>query len=168
MSNRDILEVREHLERFRGVTLQALEWTPAEKLDWRPLEGQRSFAEQFVHVARTESYYARGLLGADWDFERWYSAPAPPSTHEGIRAVLGGTRVYTLERLDALDPARLSDTVTVPSVPVPWTLGAWLWYLVEHELHHKAQLSLYLRMNGIVPPFFAVAFPRGIRPDITG
>jgi uncharacterized damage-inducible protein DinB len=168
MSDREISDLREHLERYRGVTLQALEWTPVEKLDWRPMGGRRSFAEHFVHIARTESYHARGLMGGDWDFDRWYRAPAPPSTHEGIRAVLDGTRAYTLDRLDALDPGRLDGPVVVPDVPVSWTLRAWLWYLVEHEVHHKSQIAFYLRMNGIVPPFFALAFPRGVRPDLPG
>ena len=43
-----------------------------------------------------------------------------------------------------------------------------LWYVVEHEVHHKGQLALYLREIGVVPPFFALAFPPGVRPDIRG
>ena len=75
-------------------------------------------------------------------------------------------RRNVLTGLENLDPGRLDEKVTVPDVPVDWTLRAWLWYLVEHEVHHKAQLALYLREIGVVPPFFALAFPPGIRPDI--
>jgi hypothetical protein len=51
-SNTEVAVLREHFERFRGVTLQMLEMIPEEKLAWRPAEKLRSFAEQFFHIAR--------------------------------------------------------------------------------------------------------------------
>jgi uncharacterized damage-inducible protein DinB len=164
-STKEIVDLREHLERFRGVTLQTLEWVPEEKLGWGPKEGLRSFAENFLHLARVEEYYARGLLTGQWDMERYFARPAA-LTRESLRQVLTETRATTLTGLENLDPARLDEKVTVPDVPVDWTLRSWLWYLVEHEVHHKAQLALYLREIGVVPPFFALAFPPGVRPDI--
>ena len=164
-TSKEIADLREHLERFRGVTLQTLEWVPEEKLSWGPKEGVRSFADQFLHIARVEEYHARGLLGGDWNMERYFSR-LPVITRESLRGVLNETRTRTLADLDALDPSRLDEPATVPDVPVHWTLRAWLWYLVEHEVHHKAQLALYLREIGVVPPFFALAFPPGVRPDV--
>ncbi|HET9251006.1 MAG TPA: DinB family protein, partial [Candidatus Eisenbacteria bacterium] len=150
-----------------GVTLQTLEWVPEERLSWSPKEGLRNFAENFLHLARVEEYYARGLLTGQWDMERYFLRPAA-LTRETLRQVLNETRAATLTGLESMDPARLDEKVTVPDVPVDWTLRSWLWYLVEHEVHHKAQLALYLREIGVVPPFFALAFPPGIRPDIRG
>ena len=46
------------------------------------------------------------------------------------------------------------------------TLRWWLWLLVEHEVHHKAQIAVYLRQMGMTPPFFAVPLENGARPDI--
>jgi uncharacterized damage-inducible protein DinB len=45
-------------------------------------------------------------------------------------------------------------------LPLRW----WLWFVLEHEIHHKAQLALYLRQLGKVPPFFAMVLTD--RPDI--
>lgn len=164
-SIKEISDLREHLERFRGVTLQTLEWLPEDQLGWSPKEGLRNFAETFLHMARVEEYYARGLLSGQWDMERYFARPAV-LTREALRQVLNETRAQTLTGLENMDPARLDERVTVPDVPVDWTLRSWLWYLVEHEVHHKAQLALYLREIGVVPPFFALAFPPGVRPDI--
>jgi uncharacterized damage-inducible protein DinB len=164
-SGKEIIDLREHLERFRSVTLQTLEWVPEDRLGWSPKEGLRNFAENFLHMARVEEYYARGLLTGQWDMERYFARPAA-LTREALRQVLQETRTVTLTGLENLDPARLDERVTVPDVPVDWTLRSWLWYLVEHEVHHKAQLALYLREVGVVPPFFALAFPPGVRPDI--
>lgn len=164
---RAISDIREHLERFREVTLQTLEWVPEEKLHFSPQEGLRPFDEHFLHIARTEEYHVRGLLLGDWSRERYFSRP-DPLTRDALRRVLDETRAVTLDALDRLDPARLDEQVQVPDVPVDWTLRGWLWYLVEHEVHHKAQLALYLRLVGVVPPFFALAFPPGVRPDVRG
>jgi uncharacterized damage-inducible protein DinB len=163
----EIADLKEHLNRYRGVTLQTLEWVPDEKLGWKPQEGLRSFAEHFIHIAQVESYHIRGLLAGDWNLERYFTRP-PVLSREVLQAELERSRAHTNASLDALDPARMGTKVTVPNVPVDWTLRSWLWYVVEHEIHHKAQLALYLRQIGVVPPFFALAFPPGVRPDVRG
>lgn len=157
--------LREHLERYRGVTLQTLEMVPEEKLAWFPAQSQFSFAQQFLHIAQTEEFYAHGLLAGEWDASR-LEPPKKRLTREMLRRKLEETRKLTLARLEALEAAALDTVVSVPNIPVQWPLRSWLWYMVEHEIHHKAQLALYLRQVGITPPFFAFVLPSGVRPDI--
>ncbi|MBI1853592.1 MAG: DinB family protein [Planctomycetes bacterium] len=161
----EVSMLREHLERYRGVTLQTLEFTPADKLGWRPTADLRSVSDTFLHIAQVEDFYTRGLFAKDWDFTRVAKA-SRTHTHAELRDHLATTRAFTLEHLAILDSARFDARVEVPQVPVPWRLGDWLWYLVEHEVHHKAQLSALLRQFGVTPPFFAMAFPKGVRPDV--
>ena len=157
--------LREHMERYRSVTLQTLDLTPDEKFPWRPLGGMRTFGEQFLHIAQTEDFYVRGLFENDWDMKR-FARPSAEITRRMVRDKFAEARSFTLERLNHLDAKRLDLLVTVPGIPVPWPLRGWLWYVVEHEVHHKAQLALYLRELKITPPFFAAALPPGVRPDI--
>lgn len=157
--------LREHLERYRGVTLQTLEMVPEEKLAWFPSRSQFSVAEQFAHIAQVEEFYAQGLLAGEWDPSR-LEPPKVRFTKEQLRQKLEQTRQRTLARLGQLEPGRLEAIVSVPGVPVQWPLRSWLWYMVEHEVHHKAQLALYLRQFDITPPFFAFVLPPGVRPDI--
>jgi len=157
--------LREHLERYRGVTLQTLDMVPEEKLAWYPSRAQFSFADQFAHIAQTEEFYARGLFTGDWDRSR-LDAPKARLAKDELRRKLEEARQYTLEKLAALQPAQLDAVVTVPGVPVQWPLRSWLWYMLEHEIHHKAQLALYLRQIDLMPPFFAFVLPPGVRPDI--
>jgi uncharacterized damage-inducible protein DinB len=158
--------LREHLERYRGVTLQTLDMVPNEKLPWFPAQAQFSFAEQFLHIAQVEEFYARGLLEGDWNASR-FDPPAERQTRETLRRKLEETHKRTFAQLDTLESGKLDAIVSVPKVPVEWPLRSWLWYLVEHEIHHKAQLALYLRQVGLTPPFFAFVLPPGIRPDIS-
>ena len=157
--------LREHLERYRGVTLQTVDLVPDDKLGWRPAEQSMSFAEQVLHIARVEEFYASGIFGGVWRFELFQESSGSLSK-EGLKKKLGEGRAYLLAQLDALEAERLDEILKVPNVPVDWPLRGWLWYLLEHELHHKAQLAVYLRQLGVVPPFFALAFPPGVRPDI--
>ncbi len=157
--------LREHLERYRSVTVQTLEMTPEEQLGWRPQEGLRSFGEQFLHIAQTEDFYAYGVFENDWNRERLQPSSEPLS-RAVLRRHLDETRARTLSRFDALGASRFDLIISVPNTPVQWPLRSWLWYVVEHEIHHKSQVSLYLRRLGIVPPFFAYALPPGMRPDV--
>jgi len=124
----------------------------------------RGFAEQFFHIASVEDYYARGFLADDWNPEG-LKLPSSPLSREDLRRELTEPRPFLMQHLDELDPARLDSIPQVPNVPIPWSLRMWLWYMVEHEVHHKSQLALYMRQVGIKPPFFAFVFPGAFRPD---
>lgn len=165
MPTDEINVLREHLVRYRGVTVQTLDMVPEEKLPWYPAIAQFSFAQQFYHIAQVEEFYARGLFDGDWDLNR-IGEPKERLTQPMLRRKLEETRQFTLSKLDRLEAGKLEASVSVPHVPVEWPLRSWLWYLVEHEIHHKAQLAVYLRQIGLTPPFFAFALPPGVRPDI--
>jgi uncharacterized damage-inducible protein DinB len=163
MPSGEIATVREHLERFRAVTLQSLERTPAEKLSWSPAPGLMTFAGQYAHLASVERVYVRGLSAAQWRPEA-NTLEGPADTGQ-LRTALKDARTATTAWLDTLAPSALDDVVTVPWLPVKWPLRSWLWYLVEHEMHHKGQIALYLHLCGIEAPFFAFELPIGVRPD---
>ncbi|MEE9235064.1 MAG: DinB family protein [Candidatus Acidoferrales bacterium] len=157
--------LREHLERYRGVTLQTLEMVPEEKLPWYPAVAQFTFAQQFLHIAQTEEFYSRGIFDSAWDPKR-FDEPNGRLTRAMLRRKLEDARQFTLQKLAEVNSGQLDRVVSVPDIPVQWPLRSWLWYLIEHEIHHKAQLALYLRQIGVTPPFFAYVLPPGVRPDI--
>lgn len=165
-SSNEIYTLSEHLDRYRGVTLQILELVPDAKLRWQPASQLRSFAEHFLHLARTEDYYIRGFFNNDWEIER-IKVKMESASHKIIEKELMDTRALTMEMINRIDGPQLDAIVSVPNAPVRWSLRSWLWFILEHEIHHKAQLSLYLRQIGITPPFFAYVFPMGERPDIS-
>jgi uncharacterized damage-inducible protein DinB len=163
MSVGEIGTVREHLERYRAVTFQSLERTPSDKLSWSPSPGLMTFAGQYAHLAGVERLYVQGLSGAGWSAQA--NTLDGPADIDQLRAALLDARAITTTWLDTLSPSALDGTVVVPWLPVQWSLRSWLWYLVEHEMHHKGQIALYLHMCGIEAPFFAFVLPPGARPD---
>jgi uncharacterized damage-inducible protein DinB len=163
MLDGEIATIREHLGRLRAITLQSLERTPPDKLHWSPSQGLMTFAGQFNHLAAIERLYVRGLSRDEWNFEG--NVLDIQASLDELKKSLIETRAVTLSWFDSLSPAALDEIRIVPWIPVKWPLRSWLWYVIEHEMHHKAQIAIYLHMCGVEAPFFAFVLPAGIRPD---
>ncbi|MBS1913677.1 MAG: DinB family protein [Bacteroidetes bacterium] len=156
--------IREHLQRYRSVTLQLLELVPEDALHRRETEGARSFADIFMHIAQMEEFHITGLFQDRWDFGG-VRPPADPPTRRRLQAELTATRNVTLDAIASLAQSDLARATSVPGISVSRPLRSWLWYLVEHEIHHKAQISDRLTRIGVDVPFWAFALPPGMRPD---
>ncbi len=157
----EISVFREHYQRFRGVTLQTLKLVPADKFEWRSHERRRTIGQEFMHIAEVEHYYITGMLDGVWEFD----PPDPYCTSDSVEFRLAMERERTLERLYELDNHKMNRLVDVPNIPVQWPLRSWLWYVVEHEIHHRSQIAHCLRLLNIRPSFWGYVFPHGFRPD---
>lgn len=157
-------DLREHLERFRAVTLQSLDLVTDRDLGWRPGPDHYTLGQQFLHIAQSEDFQIQGHLHGDWDLERG-RFPDRALTVDELRVLLKETRDRTMAALDELDDGRLGEPVDLGNEQPVRTLRWWLWLQVVHEVHHKAQIAVYLRQMGKTPPFFAAALENGARPD---
>ena len=158
-------DLREHLERYRAVTLQCLDLLADEDLGWRPGPDHFTLGQQFLHIAQGEDFQIQGVLFADWDYER-ARFPSQAMGVKDLRELLNATRSHTVAALDGLHEGRLDELVNLPSGEPGQTRRWWLWLLVQHEVHHKAQIAVYLRQMGKTPPYFAAALEGGARPDV--
>ncbi len=161
----ELADLTEHLQRYRATTLQVLDLVEAEDLDWRPSRSQYSLGQQLVHIAQTEDHFSRGLFDRDWSSAR-LRFPNPLPAPEALRAFFASVRQYTLSKLEALEPDELGAVVEVPNGPPGHSMRSWLWFILEHELHHRGQIWAYLRAMGLAPPFYAMPLAPGERPDI--
>lgn len=161
----ELSNLREHIDRYRAVTLQTIDAAPDDAaLEWRPEPEAFSLGQQLVHIAQCEDYYTRGLFAGDWQPELLRFDTAPKGK-EGIRAYFEDVRARYAASLDTLTEADLGAGRDAPNAPPGLTLRWWLWFVLEHEIHHKAQAAVYLRMMGLVAPFYAMPMPAGVRPD---
>jgi len=158
-------DLREHLERYRAVTLQCLDLVTDQDLGWRPGSDHYTLGQQFLHIAQSEDFQIQAHLFGVWDYER-ARFPARELTVDELRTLLNETRERTMAALKALDEGRLGEPVDHGEGRPVQTLRWWLWLLIEHEVHHKAQIAVYLRQMGKTPPYFAAALEGGARPDV--
>lgn len=72
-------------------------------------------------------------------------------TLDGLIAELEAGHAAALERLRALDDAVLAQARPTLNGP-PARAWRLLMAMVEHEIHHRSQLALYLALMGVEPP----------------
>jgi uncharacterized damage-inducible protein DinB len=158
-------DLREHLERYRAVTLQHFDILSEEELAWRPRPEAFSCGQQLLHIIQSEDYFISGLFGGDWNLDR-LKFPKPLPSKRALHQQFVEVRRTTLSHLATLSESALNEIKRHGHAPVDGSVRSWLWFILEHEIHHKAQLAEYLRALGYTPPYFAMVFPIGERPDI--
>ena len=164
-SGDELDDLREHLERYRAVTLQHFDILSEAELAWRPRAEAFSCAQQLLHIVQSEDYFTSGLFAGDWSLDRLRlpkPMPSKPALHQKFLEV----RRNTLSWFSGLSDSALNEIKRHGHAPVDGSVRSWLWFILEHEIHHKAQLAEYLRALGHTPPYFAMVFPPGERPDI--
>jgi uncharacterized damage-inducible protein DinB len=119
-----------------------------------------------LHIIQSEDYFISGLFGGDWNLDR-LKFPKPLPSKRALHQQFVDVRRTTLSHFSALSESALNEIKRHGHAPVDGSVRSWLWFILEHEIHHKAQLAEYLRALGHTPPYFAMVFPIGERPDIT-
>lgn len=138
------------------ATRACLERIPAEKFDWKPHEKSMSFGKLASHVAEMFAWTPTTLQQAELDFSKIEYKPHEPTTTEDLLEYLDKN---VAEAIDALRNTpdeqfmdnwtmRNGETVyfTMPKVAVMRS------FVMNHIVHHRGQLSVYLRLNDIAVP----------------
>ncbi len=146
-------------------TLRVLRAYPDEQSDFKPHERSRTAREvAWPLVLGQERLMVKALTtGFDWSKPPGSPPTAPSKMSEIAQAVEQAHRKAAAALNDA-DDAKLDGTVQFFVAPkqlgdVP-TLD-FLWFLLFDHIHHRGQLSVYLRIVGKVPSIYG---PSGDSP----
>ena len=144
---------------IRQDTLAAVEEFPEEQFDFRPVPEAQSFREIARHIL-SAGYSLTGLmLAGELDF----GAPTYRERLAQFAVSLpeGGTKSELAAALKTSLDARLAELAGRPPAFFDQMMTRMdggqvtrlemLQFIKEHELTHRAQLFVYLRMKGIVP-----------------
>ncbi len=113
----------------------------------KPLPYGRALGEIIYHMLRSFEYYLRGLVEGIWE-------PSPRqfdafTTHDSLLAHWHEVRTKVRTYLSLI---MLSDfTRVVNDFNRPATFGEILLEMLEHSIHHRGQLTVYLRLLDIEP-----------------
>ncbi len=144
------------MELEAAVARKCLERVPAEKFDWKPHEKSMAFGKLGVHIAEMFSWTPTTLQNTELDFSKIDYKPYEPTSTADLVEYLDKN---VAEAIDALRNApdevfmenwtmRNGETVyfTMPKLAVMRT------FVMNHIIHHRGQLSVYLRLNDIAVP----------------
>lgn len=136
-------------------TRKILERIPAEKFDWKPHEKSMSMGVQANHLADLFSWYKVTMEQDGLDFADGYEQPQATSGEE-LAAILDKNFAEAKESLQQADPSVFTKDWTLRSgehviftMPKAAVLRT---FVVNHVVHHRAQLAVYLRLNDIPVP----------------
>jgi uncharacterized damage-inducible protein DinB len=138
-----------------GTTRRLLERLPDDKLSWKPHEKSMSLGGLATHLTTIPQWAATILNEPFFDL-----ALAPPNQTErtsraDILAAFDETRGRTRAWMDKSDAEYNAgwtlkrDGQQLFSLP---RVAAFRSFVLHHIIHHRGQLSVYLRINGVPVP----------------
>jgi uncharacterized damage-inducible protein DinB len=149
---------------FRTVrknTIQVARDIPADKYDFVASPGCRTVSAQLAHIANGPALQydvhrdrkLTTLQGYDWGklMANGAAFEAQPRTKDEVVALLERTGEEYASWVGGLGAEFLNETYTDPMGQNPKTRFESLMSVKEHEMHHRAQLMLILRLVGGVP-----------------
>jgi uncharacterized damage-inducible protein DinB len=137
------------------VTRKLLERVPDDKLAWRPHPKSMTLGELAQHVATLPLWGSMTLDQSELDIGGNPRLPPMTSRAELLAAFdkhVTDTRASLTGRGDGelMAPWTLKrDGHTIFSTP---KASVWRGFVVSHLIHHRGQLSVYLRMNDVPIP----------------
>lgn len=139
----------DYFEGIRRRTLHFIDAIPADRIDWFPSDGEFSFGDLIRHLAATEEMFVGALVDGKWK----YAGHKIQGKQERDAAitVLKSTHQEAMMRLGTLSDAALNESrrsLSGQEVKT-WRL---LMAMVEHEVHHRSQIAMYLTLIKIKPP----------------
>lgn len=148
---------------YRHYLVEALNRFPEAQLDFKPRPELLTARQTFVHIAEAELAWIDAVIDGNPEQE-WVSPAADPADgwrlvidppdHAAIRALLERCHEPTKRLLDR-SPDELSRVIHrrfTDGIERTYTVHWILDHVQEHEIHHRGQLNLYLRLIGIEPP----------------
>ena len=121
---------------------------PADTSGYKPSEKCMSGLQLASHIALAEAFFLNGVINGNFDWkDQQFADPA------AVLAYCDATIPALFDKVEALPADKLAQPITFHS----WTMAAveYLALDLKHTIHHRGQLSAYLRpMGGKVPSIY--------------
>jgi uncharacterized damage-inducible protein DinB len=133
-------------------TVDVLAKAPADQIAWRPAEGMLSLGEVVRHLWTSEEGVRKAAIDGSWEY---YEKRIP----QGLFAILGKVGLLeeelaqiervnreTLAAVEAFPLDRWAETRVNEALKINRKAGVMLYGIIEHQIHHRAQVGTYLRI----------------------
>ena len=141
-----------HLRQETATTAKVIAATPNANLDYRPSEKCMTADQLVWHLASADVMFLEGILSGV--FGKMPERPADATSPAQVSAWYAATMAGLTERLAAYTPdeaAKILDCFGFIQQPAAGILA----FAIHHSIHHRGQLSAYIRpMGGKVPSIY--------------
>lgn len=139
--------------RLNDMLAELVEYVPDDRMDWSPKPELWSFRHILQHIAEArEQWMVRGINDGAPNIDVYANVHSKSEIRDALR--------QTWQRIERVftDQSRLDATYRDRWwAEAPLRDGHWYaFHLLEHDVHHRADLLLYLALLGIETPHVSV------------
>ncbi|NLR76990.1 DinB family protein [Chitinophaga eiseniae] len=145
----------EYYDKVRERTLRLISVVPPDQLDWSYKPGKFSIGDQIRHIATIERYmFAETIAGRPSAYQGCGKELA--DGYDNVVAFFNELHQQSLAIFRQLSDADLQRKCTTPG-NVEMRIWKWMRAMVEHEIHHRGELYIYLNLLGVkTPPMYGL------------
>jgi uncharacterized damage-inducible protein DinB len=134
---------------LNGMLIELVDFVPDERMQWSPKPDLWTFHHIFQHLCEArEQWMVRAINDGEPDIDIYKNVFTKDELKDAFQR--------TWERIERTftDQARLNATYKDRYwAEAPLRIGHWVaFHLLEHDIHHRADLLLYLALLGIETP----------------
>lgn len=151
--------IKDYLERFensRKYLILVAASMPEDKYEYKATPESMSFEENLMHIGWAMDWHSQSLLGGrkarDWNTDT--ELKVGKKSKEEMIATIDKTFDNTIELIKHFDTNHLGDELDY--FGLNRTKRQILLLLADHITHHRGQLLVYMRLNGLVPPRYVL------------
>lgn len=140
---------------LHGRTRRVVGCIPPERIEWTYREGKFTLGDLVRHLAAIERFmFAENACGRPSRYPGHGRELA--AGYDAVVEYFEKRNAETVELLAGLPDARLAERCTTPG-GAELRVGKWLRSMVEHHVHHRGQIYLYLGLLGVpTPPLYGL------------
>ena len=146
----------ERLENSRKYLVLVAEKMPEDKYAFKASPESSSFAENLMHIAWAMDWHSQTLLGErkarDWNTDT--ELKVENKSKKEMIATIEKTFNETIKLIAEFDTTKFNDRLDY--LGLDRTKRQIFLLLTDHITHHRGQMLVYLRLNGIKPPRYVL------------
>lgn len=144
------------LQQESASTRKMLERIPKDKLNWKPHEKSMSLGNLAAHIAEIPNWVSATVDLDELDFANMDYTPPVAESGEQLVNMFDKNLSKAIECLKNADDKKLLGTWKMRKGDKVYfelpKLAVLRSFVLSHSIHHRAQLSVYLRINDIPLP----------------
>jgi uncharacterized damage-inducible protein DinB len=155
MEIRTIQPFLQYFGNVRERTMRIARCVPTDKIDWTYSPGKFTLGDLLRHIAVTERYvFAENIRSGASRYTTHSKELA--EDHDAVLALMERLHAESMEIFGKLTDANLQEKcINVGGMEI----ARWKWMrsMVEHEIHHRGQIYLYLGILEVpTPPLYGL------------
>lgn len=138
-------------ERAKAYTLDYVDASTDDVVNFKPTAEMRTFGQQMLHLAEANYYMAAAASGKTSPVAFGQLEKSDQyKTKDAVKKAVSDSYDFVITAIKGGDQAKLGEMIKLFNFDL--TREATFSKAFEHQTHHRGQTVVYLRLKGIKPP----------------